>query len=54
MIKYNYNPNIRTKNAYKSRNDKYIYYSCNKRKNCSGTGKIDIKEKIFIITNKCN
>ena len=44
------------KTIYKFKNDTSTtyYYQCNKSPKCKGTGKFDLKEKKFYITNKCD
>ena len=36
---------------YKSSSKNFIVYTCNIRKTCKDSGKVDIKNKEFIITN---
>ena len=45
---------IHTTYVYKSTSKNFIFYVCNNRKDCKGKGKIDIKDRIFYITEDCN
>ena len=46
--------NITTIYKYKNKCKNFIYYICSERNKCYGRGKIDIKEKKFFITDKCD
>lgn len=54
LINYNYSDYIKTNYTFKSRTKNYIYYRCNIRNKSNSTGRIDIDNKKFTITNKCN
>ena len=46
--------NVKTTYVYKSISKNYIYYICNNRKSCKGSGKININNNEFIITKTCD
>jgi len=54
LIKYIAKTKTKTKYIFKSKSKNYIFYKCKLNKNCEGRGKIDIKNKTFIVTKYCN
>ena len=54
LIKYIAKTKTKTKYIFKSKSKNYIFYKCKFNKNCDGSGKIDIKNKNFIVTKYCN
>ena len=54
LIKYITKTKTKTKYIFKSKSKNYIFYKCKLNKNCEGRGKIDIKNKTFIVTKYCN
>ena len=54
LIKYIAKTKTKTKYIFKSKSKNYIFYKCKFNKNCDGRGKIDIKNKNFIVTKYSN